>query len=236
MQDLNRIGYASVEEFPLKIYFVGARGDWKFKGYATGHHEYNAEKCCDSCEVGMSATPYMSDLRITPSWLPTIKIPQLECALTNILGWHSQAFFADPTHTLYLGCGRDLIGTLLVVIAKVAHPEQCLDVALSEMILEIRSWCSERGLPFTCQSLCKADLSIEDEANDFPHFKGKAYDCKVLCLFVADKLAKMPEHLAEYLCAHELARWIQEASDVFSRTCLDLVLLKFKMWFRDASV
>ena len=56
-EDLNLIADSS---FSLKVYYVGSRGDWKFKGYVTGKHEYNADQCCDSCNVQQTKVPEFS--------------------------------------------------------------------------------------------------------------------------------------------------------------------------------
>lgn len=197
-------------ELEIKVFFVGIRGDWKMKGYLTGCHEYVKMEVCDECDANLQKQPYASDLNIVARWMATKKLPECE-ALKRIIGWHRWIFFADCAHSLYLGHARDFVGSLFLVLCEVLFPTEDVDTALHEIFLEVRSWGNANGYRVAIDDLNLAELSITDIHVDFPHFRGKAYDAKIFCIWLSERTRPLTELLPEEsLAAQMLGGFIAE--------------------------
>lgn len=215
-QDMNAMPQL---DLPAKLFFIGIRGDWKMKGYFTGVHEANMHNCCDECPANTVSPPYMSDLNLQAAWMAGKRRPVLK-ALERLLGRHPWMFFADLAHSLFLGHGPDFVGALLVVLARLQFPDFGLDDALHELYLVARGWCRSNGHRLACDTLSLAELQVDDVAQDYPHLRGKAWDCKVLCLWLAEFMGQssiseqLPEETA---AAQHLSSFIKELdqADIF---------------------
>ena len=69
--------------------------------------------------------------------------------LWSLAGWHSSMEYDDILHTVWLGTGRDAVGSLL--LEAVEHHESFLEVGdhwneRLEKIVMARSWCRQRHL------------------------------------------------------------------------------------------
>ena len=196
---------------PVKLYFVGFRGDWKAKGYFTGVHEYNKSDVCDACNASMVQPPYASDLGIDAAWTLTIKIPQIVDALQKILGWHPWIYFADCCHSLFLGHARDFVGSMCIVLSGVLFPGEGDDVALHELYILARAWAKANGHRLAIDDFSLVEFQVSDRTEDYPHFRGKAWDCKILCLWLADVLKAHAQQLPEEaLAAESLGNFVME--------------------------
>ena len=64
----------------------------------------------------------------------------------SLAGWHVDMELPDTLHTIYLGCGRDLVGSLCMQTAEICFEGVSWDERLGKLRNSMQTWCTERGI------------------------------------------------------------------------------------------
>jgi len=109
----NKAFAARVQGF--RAAYVGTKGDWKFHVQLRplcGRTPAGDLICFDCQASSKNEALLHTDVSDTAAWITTIatqttNLPPLAAAV----GWHWNSYFADLLHTVWLGIGRDAVGT-----------------------------------------------------------------------------------------------------------------------------
>jgi hypothetical protein len=108
--------------------------------------------------------------------------------LCQLPGWRLERVMFDVMHGISLGVGLHATANALALLAHADGDNyREMDVNLRSLWVELKSFCSERGL--ICSMPRFTRKSIGFSAHGFPEHKCKAHNNKVLVAFLAHRLA-----------------------------------------------
>ena len=80
--------------------------------------------------------------------------------MEGLAGWHVDMELPDILHTIYLGCGRDLVGSLCMRAAETCFDGQTWDERLSKLRSSMQTWCMDNGIrPSTIPELSRDTIT-----------------------------------------------------------------------------
>ena len=144
--------------------------------------------------------------------------------LRKLSGWNCDMECADLLHTVWIGCAKDLVGSVLLDVVqydpRLASAESW-DAGLAALLSLFHSWCETRKLDKSLvEELSLVKLGVTNAvAFDFPKGMSKAYPNKVLVYFLADLLqaTTVPELKRQAVACWALANWsyVIDMAEVF---------------------
>ena len=66
--------------------------------------------------------------------------------MKSLAGWHVDMEGPDTLHTIYMGCGRDLVGSLCIRAAEICFDGATWDDRLSKLRAAMQTWCMDHGI------------------------------------------------------------------------------------------
>lgn len=163
--------------------YCGVKGDWKWTAELVGVQSYNSCCVCLDCNASSRDVPLYTDVADNPKWVQSIKVPVLDTPLSEVRGWHPSSLFPDLLHCLWLGIARDVVASALIdLIIHCPLYRECdqWDARLHDVWVEFLAWAKVAKLSHTVDRLDMNILSIDAPTVDFPEYRGKGYDTKVL--------------------------------------------------------
>lgn len=100
---------------------VGLKGDWKFLTQSLNLvRRPNCEAFCFLCEGSKGMERPITDLSVSAGWRCDVARPpwNSEPSLMQVEGFSLALVGLDLLHIWYLGCGRDLVGSVLVILIR----------------------------------------------------------------------------------------------------------------------
>ena len=100
---------------------VGLKGDWKFLTQSLNLMRHpNCEAFCFLCEGSKGMERPITDLSVSAGWRCDVARPpwNSEPSLMQVEGFSLALVGLDLLHIWYLGCGRDLIASVLVILIR----------------------------------------------------------------------------------------------------------------------
>lgn len=100
---------------------VGLKGDWKFLTQSLNLVRHpNCEAFCFLCEGSKGMERPITDLSVSAGWRCDVARPpwNSEPSLMQVEGFSLALVGLDLLHIWYLGCGRDLVGSVLVILIR----------------------------------------------------------------------------------------------------------------------
>ena len=67
-------------------------------------------------------------------------------SIHTLSGWHCDMEMPDVLHTIYLGTGRDLVGSLILQTAEACFEGSTWDERLLQLRAAMQGWCVDNGL------------------------------------------------------------------------------------------
>ena len=119
----------------------------------------------------------------------------------KVRGWTIFRNKLDNLHALYLGFGKDVGGSLLVILAKTYYPGVDLAIALGYLYYYFRQWCKARKSSCTMKKWNLRTVCVEN-SYDYPTLASwvKGAKCRLILLWLAhevrDTSAVEPAHTA----------------------------------------
>ena len=172
---LNKASAPTAETQFFSIHAVVGKGDWAWRRewLQQGRHYSNITRpgapgagICPRCLAGTARCPEWLDIEekfnhpsILQEALPTAVGEELP--MKQLKGWTVGSEYADCLHAVWLGVGRDLLGSLCLDLVA-ADPKYAIvdtwDDRLRILLHEIQDWCREHGIrPSTLEELsCQA--------------------------------------------------------------------------------
>ena len=132
--------------------------------------------------------------------------------------FHLNMIKVDWMHCWHLGCGRDLAGATLKIMArsKFWYPQRRIDLRLRAITQDIKLFTAARGKQLSIKILKKASLHWFSDV--CPELHASAYDTAMVISWLAHKLQQEPPPREAYgvlpaclWCADHLSRIITEA-------------------------
>ncbi|CAE7238466.1 unnamed protein product, partial [Symbiodinium necroappetens] len=144
--------------------------------------------------------------------------------LRKLSGWNCDMECADLLHTVWVGCAKDLVGSVLLDVVqydpRLANSDSW-DSGLAALLSLFHSWCETRKLDKSLvEELSLVKLGVTNAVQfDFPKGMSKAYPNKVLVYFLADLLqaTTVPELKRQAVACWALANWsyVIDMAEVF---------------------
>ncbi|CAJ1351421.1 unnamed protein product [Effrenium voratum] len=203
------------------LHYTCGKGDWKWRRewleetrhYSKATRTANdiSGQICRRCLAGTSDKPWLDFTNLQfhnqadmQEAARTSTGP--DCAIWNLSGWRPSMECADLLHCLWLGTGRDAIGSFLLELAE--HCPTCArlptwDDRLHSLTLDAREWAREHSLPPSvvdewsapaacmlvrrycfCMRLTQGllRLGVDAVTLDYPKGSSNAYCNRVVCL------------------------------------------------------
>ena len=148
---------SNAKKLGATLHYVIGKGDWKWRvEYLRPSRYYgrvgssgSQEGLCSRCFAGkdtwldVTNEAFNNQADIEAARLtavgPTISMHQLS-------GWHCDMEVPDTLHTIYLGTGRDLVGSLCIQTAECCYRGATWDERLRELRKSMQQWCVQQGL------------------------------------------------------------------------------------------
>ena len=148
---------SNAKKLGATLHYVIGKGDWKWRvEYLRPSRYYgrvgssgSQEGLCSRCFAGkdtwldVTNEAFNNQADIEAARLtavgPTISMHQLS-------GWHCDMEVPDTLHTIYLGTGRDLVGSLCIQTAECCFRGATWDERLQELRQSMQQWCVQQGL------------------------------------------------------------------------------------------
>ena len=111
-------------------------------------------------------------------------------AVRELAGWTPESEVPDLLHVVWLGTGRDLVGSLCMEAAELSAGD---GVTYDERFITLRrsmqKWCLDRNIRASViEELTLAKLGVKTLSLDYPQGPSKGYANKVMVAFFADQL------------------------------------------------
>ena len=155
VESLNKC--ASLETFQklgATLHYIIGKGDWKWRVEFLQQPRYYGKVCADA---GLCPRCYANK----HNWLDVTaesfnQASDIEAArdtacgpgvaIRSLSGWHPDMEIPDVLHTIYLGTGRDLTGSLCMQAAEHCFAGATWDERLNALRKSMQNWCVENGL------------------------------------------------------------------------------------------
>ena len=112
-------------------------------------------------------------------------------------GWRIENTVFDFMHCIYLGCGRDLIGSgLRTLIDRGVYgevPENALNRVLADIHQEMRGDCKAQGLYLPSKPVLSATAISDEDGYAMLGTRYKASHCKIMLWWLAFKMQGVSE-------------------------------------------
>ena len=107
----------------LKMAVASVKGDWKFMCQAiNSKHGPSSNRICFRCMATKDLTTPMTDLSAGAAWrhlhIEEEDIWHRSPALKELLCFSTKLMCPDLLHTYHLGCGRDIVASIFVILLK----------------------------------------------------------------------------------------------------------------------
>ncbi|CAE7251022.1 unnamed protein product [Symbiodinium sp. CCMP2456] len=136
------------------VHVVAGKGDWKFRKEWLKQSRFYGNACsgkdglCQRCLASKTTwlDPLYERFNNTAD-LATARASAVgEIQLTKLAGWCSDMETADVLHCCWLGCGRDLNGSLCMLAARHLFPGATFDECLRALRKDMQLWCQDHGI------------------------------------------------------------------------------------------
>ena len=140
----------------FRMAFMGTKGDWKFHVQLRPvcRRTPAADLICFDCEASKSNVLMLfTDVRVNASWIATARVQHESLPpMAAALGWHWHGYFADVLHTVWLGVGRDAVGSWVMELLDVGAVAD-----LPVLFVEFDAWCRDNGIHHGIDQFTMAD-------------------------------------------------------------------------------
>ena len=177
-----------------KSCFVGVKGDWKFhvQLFPSEGVSYTSDQICLCCGASKTDPSLLStDLSDSAGWLSSVleepRNPANLPPLSKAAGWSFFCYFMDLLHTIWLGIGRDAVGSFIVDILECSSSSE----TLATIFIDLGAYCDSNGIQHHLAGLTWSDIGVSSDFS-YPHFKKSGYSCKVFLNYLAVKLQLVP--------------------------------------------
>lgn len=140
----------------------------------------------------------------------------VSCHLMIFIGWSKSRNKFDLLHVCYLGFGRDLIGSMLVITSKLWYPRASLERGLAELFVNFRTWCRTRRISCTMKVFSLSTVGMQSSGERvFPVLSSRIKAAKVRTMIKwMVQVARESRHLDgtasenRYIMMSELGKFI----------------------------
>ena len=230
-------------KLPWRFLYVASKGDleWHAMAYRLQRY-YRCSLLCFKCfasqtEADLLYTNLLDDAGWTCTDVQTSHLleefadaPEGAPSLCSIEGWSAEMMFWDLMHILFIGLGRLICGSSMVLLCVTGFYSRsnCTDSHLLGMHGRFRDWRLRHNVAvyvekFTHKLIgCPNEIDKCDRYANFPELDVKAAHVKCIIMFLADELGKaglLPNQEVKDAgaCLHFLASfvWTLEHADLW---------------------
>ncbi|CAE7273658.1 unnamed protein product, partial [Symbiodinium sp. CCMP2456] len=208
------------------LHYIVGKGGWKHKSsWLSETRDYanlreipraGASFCrrC-ACGTGPSGQHWLDfqhlSFNVPGSVEATLDSNVPQSLLRQLPSWHMDMEAADVLHTVWLGCARDSIASVLMDIVSFDprfSGEATYDNSLASLLTMFHDWCREKKIDGSAiDELSLSKLHIDALNFDYPIAGSKAYGNKLLCCWAAHFLSDACTCSAkERICASETSK------------------------------
>ena len=147
----------NAKKLGASLHYVMGKGDWKWRVeylrpsryYGRAGSSGNQEGLCPRCFAGKDTWldvvyEAFNNQRDIEAARRTAVGPSI--SMHQLSGWHCDMEVPDTLHTIYLGTGRDLVGSLCLQTAECCFRGATWDERLQGLRKSMQLWCVEQGL------------------------------------------------------------------------------------------
>ena len=181
------------------LHMILSKGDWKWK-YEFLKQERNymnvtntdvgiCPRCLAAKNNWLDVHERFNSARDIQAARATAVGPDI--AFRQLSGWTPEVEAPDLLHVVWLGTGRDLVGSLCM--EAVEHSRDFDGVTYDERFIGLRrsmqNWCIQRDIrPSTIEEITLSKLGVHTLSLDYPQGPSKGYANKVMVAYFADVL------------------------------------------------
>jgi hypothetical protein len=198
-------------------YFFAVKGDWKFtaEAFRSSDRHFKSQMICNQCLASQNGPFAYTDVSPDAGWRFTcaVGIPRTFTPMQNALGFSWYGIMADLLHTVWLGIARDAIGSFLMDLIEfdqIHYGELgTYDDRLGAAFVRFSAWTRVHGINSTVDQLDLNVLAVLSPTMDFPCYKGKGHDARVIMSWLADHLQEAgPDFAVQAECAWGMAAYM----------------------------
>jgi hypothetical protein len=193
--------------------YVGLKGDWKYQCQALELFSQNwkSKNCCEMCLAAPDGIFNYCNVGESAPWTYTTSVSSTNKlpSLGRVRGFSWYSNFADLLHVVWIGIGRDVVGGALMDLAESAAFSGSYPDRLDLIHAEFMAWCGAQTprVHAGLEGLALGDMyKMSTVSTEYPVFRGKGFQCKVLVAFLADRLRRSELRL-QYVCCASLAQF-----------------------------
>ena len=175
---------------------IVCKGDWKWsKEFYEQERNYSnlagpraSGLICPGCFAGQVGKPWLDPTLERFHNVPDLQLAQQTAvggsiALLGLPGFCPTMVWPDLLHTVWLGTGRDAVGSLLMELAEFdprLQEHHTWDERLRAILEWFRVWCAANHVESSLDDLSLVKLSVDAISYDFPNGFPKGYMNKLM--------------------------------------------------------